>query len=201
MPDTGHDKQCLRRELRERRRRIAPAVRDDAGRQLAGQLSAIPGWDDVHRVAGYVAADAEIDPATLLDELHLAGKHLYLPVIQPDNTLSFAAWAPGDPTAPNRYGIPEPLGTHTLYSAGDLDAVLLPLVGWDRQGRRLGMGGGFYDRSLAGCEGVLKVGLAYAAQEIPELPGESWDVNLDFVATESALHACRATGGTRLIRE
>jgi 5-formyltetrahydrofolate cyclo-ligase len=67
----------------------------------------------------------------------------------------------------------------------------MPLVGWDRQGGRLGMGGGFYDRALAGIKGPLLVGLAHAVQEVPQVPIDDWDVPLDFVVTESALHQCR----------
>jgi len=159
---------------------------------LHGHICAIPDWPGIRRVAGYLAANAEIDPAPLLAQLHAAGKALYLPVIREDNSLHFAPWAPGDELVNNRYGIGEPTAATGLCEAGELDAVLLPLVGWTRRGQRLGMGGGFYDRSLAGVSGVLKVGLAFAAQELAGLPAEPWDIDLDFVATEQALVDCRA---------
>ena len=71
--------------------------------------------------------------------------------------------------------------------------IVLPLVGWDRQGTRLGMGGGYYDRSLAGVSGPLLAGLAYSVQESTVLPRDQWDVPLDIVVTEDCVHCCRAS--------
>lgn len=186
-----NDKQQLRLQLRQRRNSLTGAQRRSASENLVARLEAIPGWSTCRHVAGYIAADAEIDPAPLLEHLRQTGRTTYLPLIQADNSLLFAPWQPGDSLQANRFGIPEPRPENRAVSAGALDAVLLPLVGWDAAGTRLGMGGGFYDRSLAGAD-TLKIGLGYAAQEMDWLPRQRWDVSLDFVATELALHTCRA---------
>ncbi len=120
-------------------------------------------------------------------------KQVYLPVLRPfgDNRLWFAHYAPGTPLVKNRYGIAEPDIDHgKRVEAFALDLVLAPLVGFDLQGNRLGMGGGFYDRSFAHLlrhRHWLKprlVGLAYDFQQVKHLPAQPWDVPLTAVATE-----------------
>ncbi|MFV8819096.1 5-formyltetrahydrofolate cyclo-ligase [Haliea sp. E17] len=189
MPENT-DKLRLRNELRQRRRALTPEQRGVAAANLPAHACSIPDWSAYQSFAGYIAADAEIDPAPLLGQLADAGKQVYLPVIEADNHLSFAPWSPGDSLLTNRFGIPEPLPNRPRIPAGDVEVILLPLVGWDRHGGRLGMGGGFYDRSLAGSS-TLKIGLGYACQEVALLPREPWDVVMDFIATETALHNCR----------
>ena len=67
----------------------------------------------------------------------------------------------------------------------------MPLVAWDLQGGRLGMGSGFYDRALAGVSGPLLVGLAHAMQQVSCVPSEAWDIAMDFVVTDNAMHRCK----------
>lgn len=130
--------------------------------------------------------DGEIDPRGLTT---LPGRHFYLPVLQPFPalTLRFARWRPGMPLHRNRFGIPEPAGRRTV-AARQLDAVLLPLTGFDDRGNRLGMGGGFYDRTLAfrrrGGQQPLLVGVAHACQRLERLPVAAWDVPLQLLATD-----------------
>ncbi len=192
MPKSVPSKQQLRRDLRARRRALSADQALAAAQALPALLRTLPAWPDLQHVAGYLAADAELDPALLLDDLHRAGKQVYLPVIQADSSLLFAPWAPGEALQENRYGIGEPARRDTLRSAAELDALLLPLVGWTREGRRLGMGGGFYDRSLACAGTALKIGLGYSVQEVSLLPADPWDVGLDYIATAEALLDCRA---------
>ena len=190
MTDNQSEKARLRRELRQARRRIDAPARASASMEISEHCQHLPGWPDARRIALYLAADAEVDPAPLAAAARTAGKMPYSPVIQPDDSLCFARWLEGEALAANRYGIPEPGIDAERCEAAALDIILLPLVGWDRSGTRLGMGGGFYDRSLAGVRGPLRVGLAYASQERPALPSEPWDARLDYVATEVALVAC-----------
>jgi 5-formyltetrahydrofolate cyclo-ligase len=142
-------------------------------------------------VALYLAADGEIDTAAVATLARDADKEIYLPVICEDESLGFARWVRGAELTPNRYNIPEPPSGAIHREPDALDIILLPLVGWDRSGGRLGMGGGFYDRTLANVHGPVLVGCAHGVQEVDHLPLEAWDVRLDFVATESALHDCR----------
>jgi 5-formyltetrahydrofolate cyclo-ligase len=126
-----------------------------------------------------------------------AGKRCYLPVLHPfaGPALWFCEWRPGDPLVPNRFAIPEPIVTRrTLRTARELDFLLVPLVAFDNAGSRLGMGGGYYDRTLAYLRlrdhwrRPRVVGLAHSFQRVESLPRNAWDVPVDAVATERALH-------------
>ncbi len=110
--------------------------------------------------------------------------------------LQFAAVNDGDELPPNRFGIPEPLASTTLLNADGLDVILLPLTAFDRQGNRLGMGGGYYDRSLQFLieqkrpSKPLLVGVGYGFQEVDSIARQAWDIKLDFIATELELIQC-----------
>ena len=96
----------------------------------------------------------------------------------------------------NKYSIPEPVhSTHELINGESLDLVLVPLLGFDRKGNRLGMGGGYYDRSFAfkntsNTRKPILMGFAYAFQEVKKLVAENWDVKLDYIATENGIIQC-----------
>lgn len=146
-------------------------------------------------IAGYWPHGAELDCLPLLEQLHGAGRALVLPVIhEPDQPLVFRSWSPGQPLAPGRLRIPEP-----LPDAGERrpDILLVPLVAFDRNGQRIGMGGGFYDRTLAALRtadasrAVVAIGVAYAVQEQPAVPVEPHDQPLDWILTEhEAIRCC-----------
>ena len=116
-------------------------------------------------------------------------KAIYLPVLRPGNRLGFRQWRRGEILKPNRYGIPEPQRGR-LRPAWSLGMIILPLVGFDRRGGRLGMGGGFYDRTLArattslALRRPLMLGLAHSCQEVAKIPRDPWDHAVDAVLTE-----------------
>jgi 5-formyltetrahydrofolate cyclo-ligase len=139
--------------------------------------------------------DGEMDPTPLVGEARAAGKQLHLPVLATDgsDTLRFATWQTDTLLQLNRFNIPEPSpDTAELRAPAQLDLVFAPLVGFDANGNRLGMGGGFYDRSFAflrsGARKPLLIGLAYEFQKLPELRAETWDVPLAGVATDCAFY-------------
>jgi 5-formyltetrahydrofolate cyclo-ligase len=187
---SSNPKASLRRQLQQRRQALSEAQRTAAAAALCAQLQTLPALAQSQHIAVYCAANDEIDPSAVVTMLRRQGKQLYLPVVREDNSLLFAPWAPDDALQANRFGISEPVTDVTLRAADALDALLIPLLGWDRHGTRLGMGGGFYDRSLADSPQVLKIGLAYATQQEASLPREPWDVKLDYVVTEAALVRC-----------
>lgn len=193
MTETQSQKTQLRTELRQARQQPGAEWRAQASAAIARHCQQHPDWNRATRIALYLAADAEADPAALASAARAAGKELYLPVIKPDDSLSFARWQEGATLQPNRYGIPEPSGDSPVCPTAQLDLIFLPLVGWDRSGTRLGMGGGFYDRSLAGIEGPARIGFAFGLQERETLPAQPWDARLDYVATEAALVDCRGS--------
>ncbi|MDX1434376.1 MAG: 5-formyltetrahydrofolate cyclo-ligase, partial [Gammaproteobacteria bacterium] len=147
----------------------------------------------VQRVACYVANDGEMDLTPALARLWRAGKHVYLPALHGD-ALWFLPATPDSPMQRNRFGIPEPAaGADTRVAPFALDLVLMPLVAFDGAGNRLGMGGGFYDRTFAYLarrrhwRKPRLIGVAYGFQRVPSLPARPWDVTLEGVLTERGL--------------
>ena len=191
MSDSELSKVQLRNELRQRRQALSPGAQLAAAQAAVTFIQQLPDWPGAQRIALYLAADGEIDTTELAALGRSQGKQLFLPVIEQDDHLSFAAWLPDSPLAANRYGIPEPPEDAKRCATNTLDIIFLPLVGWDLQGGRLGMGGGFYDRTLAGVSGPVLVGLAHSVQQVDCIPREDWDIPLNFIATDTALYFCQ----------
>ena len=189
----------IRSAMRQARRALAPLAQRRAALGLARVLGRQLFFRRARHIALYLANDGEIDPAPLLERAARAGKRIYLPVLHPlgHNRLRFQRYRPGDRLIPNRYGIPEPPPRGGgQVPPGRLDLVCLPLVAFDPRGNRLGMGGGFYDRTFAR---VLRaralrprlVGLAHGFQQVDSLPAEPWDIPLDAIATDATLLSFR----------
>ena len=140
-------------------------------------------------VAGYAAIGDEIDPLPLLETFALEQARIALPcVVAKDQPLIFRSWTLDQALEPGAFGTREPSASHAELTPS---LVLVPLVGFDLKGRRLGYGGGFYDRTLETlkAQGPLTVvGLAYEAQRLNKAPAESHDVRLDWVVTESSAY-------------
>ena len=194
MPDPSStpppaERTALRRALRDRRKALSPAERIATAERVAERLLALPFAPRRGYVAGYWAMDGEV--ALHVWQLRLPPGTVYcLPVLHDDGRMRFAPWRPGDSLAANRYGIPEPQsGPGALLAAEDMALVVLPLVGFDRAGRRLGMGAGWYDRTFAGRRDAAPppwlIGAAHAVQEVEALSEAPWDVPMDAICTES----------------
>jgi 5-formyltetrahydrofolate cyclo-ligase len=183
-----NSKSQLRTILRQRRRTLSPSAQLAAAQAVLGSIRKLPTWTSARRVALYLAADGEVDTRPLEQQARELGKLLFLPAINEDNSLRFLSWHADETLSTNRYNIPEPPATATCCPAVELDIIFLPLVGWDLRGRRLGMGGGFYDRTLSGVVAPLLVGLAHENQQVEDIPQDSWDVVLDYIATDTALY-------------
>ncbi len=180
------DRSALRQALRERRRALPPATRINAAQALAGHILALPFLPREGYVAGYWAMDGEIGLHVLQLQLP-AGLRWCLPVLDGDR-LRFAPWRSGDPLVTNRFGIPEPDVEPTSALAPEAMAlVVMPLVGFDERCQRLGMGGGWYDRSLAfrrdRAAPPWLVGAGFDVQQVDALDGAEWDVVPDAVCT------------------
>jgi len=194
MVETRRSKAELRLVLRQRRAALTPSQQRAAATALRDRVTGLPAWAGARQIAIYFASDGEIDAEPLGTKARSAGKQLFLPVIADGPSLEFARWDAGVKLADNRYGIPEPPAATARSPLSELDIVFVPLVGWDLFCNRLGMGGGFYDRTLSQSPGPLLVGLAHECQRVDELPGDSWDVRMDYIATESALYRRRGKG-------
>jgi len=195
-----NNRSAQRKQLRARRNALTETERLEHAVSLCRLLTHQPVFRSSRRIAAYLPADGEVETTPLIELAWRMGKQVYLPVLIPyrASRLWFARYEPGTPLVKNRFGIAEPAHIHRRRIAPQaLDLVLAPLVGFDHNGHRLGMGGGFYDRSFAyllhrkyWCKPRL-VGLAYDFQQLPGLPAKPWDVPLTAVATDSDWHLFR----------
>lgn len=189
----GLSRPALRRKLRHARRQLTPAQQRLAARRLYRQLAQHPRFRRARHIALYLPNDGEIDPRLLLQAAQRRGKATYLPALNPwpRTRMVFQRIEPGEQLRRNRFGILEPvIRTARQRRVWALDLLLMPLVGFDGKGGRLGMGGGFYDRSLAYRAMRKKshkptlLGLAHECQRVDRLPLESWDVALQATVTD-----------------
>ncbi len=163
--------------------------------KVASMLKAKSIWKKSQHVSFYLPFDGELSTNIVADNAIKEKKHLYLPVADEDKSkpLKFAPWSSSAKIKPNKYGIYEPVCQPEQYvCTSTLDLVLMPLVGFDSHGNRLGMGGGFYDRTFIGRhqwgKKPLLIGLAHANQYVAEgLPCDTWDIILDGVITEESV--------------
>lgn len=185
----------LRQRIRQQRRSITRAEADDCAEQLAHRTARHALVLKSQRVASYLASDGEIDPYPLMQSLWKSGKTVYLPVLVPfsRHNLWFAEFNPTDTLVFNRFGIPEP-ARRRLIKSSTLDLVLTPLVAFDSNGHRIGMGGGYYDRSFAFLRRRQHwrkprlLGLAYELQKQTSIQPNDWDIPLDAIATEARIY-------------
>ncbi|WP_332837768.1 5-formyltetrahydrofolate cyclo-ligase [Neoroseomonas rubea] len=139
-------------------------------------------------IAGFWPMGAEIDPRPLMHALHARGHAICLPVTPRRGLpLAFRRWAPGDALVPGPMGTSQPAPEAPSATP---DWLIVPLLAFDRAGRRLGYGGGYYDRTLAGLPGATALGIAYAVQEVQEVPAGPHDVRLRRIATEKGVIDC-----------
>jgi 5-formyltetrahydrofolate cyclo-ligase len=182
-PEIEARKEVLRSEAMRQRSAIAQADRADAARLAADHfLDAVPlGSGQV--VALYWPIRDEIDCKPILTKLMDSGQPVCLPVVNgEDEPLELRLWEPGQPLYPSGFGtLAPPEGAPIV----EPDIVVIPLLGFDRHGTRLGYGKGYYDRTLAKMNTLpLLVGFAFADQELDFIPRASHDVPLDILITE-----------------
>jgi 5-formyltetrahydrofolate cyclo-ligase len=199
-----HDNRALlRARMSVRRSELDAKQRIAAAAGVLHSLENLPEFMTDMNVAGYWAVRGELPLNLAVASLARRGQAYFLPVLGQARQLRFARYREGTELRSNRFGIPEPeVPSAALKAAGDMDVILLPLLAFDRKGHRLGTGGGWYDSSLAflGNEPrpvrPLLVGVGYGFQEVEAVPIEPWDVDLDYVATDAELIACRTDAMT-----
>lgn len=196
MSSSQDSRKPLRQRKAEQRRALDPQARMSAAQGLRRCLETLPAFVEARRIAGYWACHGELPLNLALAAVALRGQRIYLPRIDGPRRLRFAPWKLGDAVKPNAFGIPEPATDQGLLDGEALDVVLVPLLAFDRNGNRIGYGGGFYDASFAFLRHVprpakpLLVGIGYAFQECEPIEPAEWDVRLDYVATDEQLIDC-----------
>lgn len=193
--DQPQNRKQLRTQLRRQRRALSRQQQHQASQALCRRLKHQLFFLRSKRIAFYLPNDGEIDPTPLLKLAYKLGKRCYLPVLAPlkQSSLWFIPITASSKLRRNRYGISEPSHrTPKRINAKQLDLVLMPLVGFDSSGGRLGMGGGYYDRSFAfrlqsKSHKPKLLGLAHSCQRTAHLSMASWDIAMDGIATDKEL--------------
>lgn len=185
-----------RRELRARRKALNVSQQRQHAKAASQALLRSAWLQRPKRIAVFLAQDGELATKTLIQALWQRHHQVYLPIIQPKTGhLSFGVYQTDTRLEPNRFGISEPVIQRAtdLVKAQQLDLIIMPLVGFDSEGRRLGMGGGFYDKTLAFKLKQPKrkprlIGWAHACQQVKGLRSQAWDVPLNALVSEQGLY-------------
>jgi len=186
----------IRIRTRAARRSVDPQIRKEDSSRICKLLANLDDFKFAKHVAAYLAFDGEADPMELMVGAVEQDKKVYLPIIVgKSKPLSFAPWTPTTKMIRNRFDILEPDVDRSEWVAADqLDFVINPLVAFDENCNRIGVGGGYYDRTFAFLNepeterSVKLVGFAFELQKLDSIEPQSWDVRLDAVVTESNLY-------------
>lgn len=196
MLDTISDENLSGADIRQRIRTQRRALSPSAQQQHSQALRQITIREKIYRnsqhIGCYLANDGEIDPYLLVEHARSLNKKVYLPILsQFKNHLYFAPYDEHSRLQPNRFNIPEPVCHPSQWkTAAQLDLLLVPLVAFNPDGNRMGMGGGFYDRTLAYLQHrkfwkkPTLLGLAHEIQKVEQLQSQSWDIPLNYIITE-----------------
>ncbi len=178
-------RQQLRQQMRETRQKQTALQQQQAAQHITEKALKLIEQQRAKNIALYLAFDGEISTKPLINQLWQQGKHVYLPVLHPfvHGHLLFLRYLPDTPMKANKFGILEPhLNVKSVLPIEQLDIIFTPLVAFDKLGNRLGMGGGFYDRTLQNSQHrFITVGLAHQCQQVEALPIESWDIPLEHI--------------------
>lgn len=188
----------LRKQIRNKRRALSDSEREQASFLLCERIANSRTFQHSKHIAFYLSNDGEIDIHLLIEHAWQLGKNCYLPVLAEPNTnkLWFIPYTSGIKLKNNRFGIPEPVHSHKmrLRKTLSLDLILMPLVAFDEHCNRLGMGGGFYDRTLSFLNHRQNwhkpnlLGVAYEFQKQKQFEVNPWDIPLQAIATDKYLY-------------
>lgn len=187
------EQSIIRKRLQTERENLTKKQQADFSSMICQQIIDSDALTDAQHIAFYLPVRGEADPTPLQTFSHHADKQFYLPILSASkkNHLEFALYNKQTEMKLNRFNIPEPApdAAHFLIDPAKLDAVIMPMVAIDRSGNRVGMGGGFYDRTFAfkksqDCRPQL-IAFAYDFQLIDEHTPQPWDVPADAIALQN----------------
>lgn len=186
------ERHTLRQQIRTRRKALSHDQQQQAAQALLERIKAHPDVKHARRIGFYLANDGEINPLPTIHWLWTQNKDIYLPVVHPFTAghLLFLHYTPTSPMVRNKFNIEEPeLDMDRVLPHSGLDLMFTPMVAFDQLGNRLGMGGGYYDRTLQGWHahqlGPKPIGVAHDCQQVEQIPCEEWDVPLPEILTPS----------------
>ncbi|PJG83201.1 5-formyltetrahydrofolate cyclo-ligase [Caviibacterium pharyngocola] len=181
---SSQQRRAIRDEIRKKRRNLTALEQIGAAHRVAEQAFRLIERRQAQCVAVYLSFDGEISTEPLIQQLWRQNIQVCLPVLHPFSAgnLLFLHYEPETLMKKNKFGIIEPvLDVRKVVPITQLDIIFTPLVAFDANGNRLGMGGGFYDRTLCGWreKSFIPVGLAHQCQQVESLPTENWDIPLE----------------------
>lgn len=191
---SAEQRKDIRDRMRQRRRQLSQPDRVAAATKLLVNLNSCQILNAAKQIAAYFPNDGEIDPWPVIRHAWALGKLVYLPIVQADRMLSFVEVSDATVFEQNRYGIAEPRHTkNDLITADQLDMALVPLTAFDDKLFRLGMGGGYYDKTFAYTALHLNsqpklIGIGYDFQRVATVYGQQWDVPADVIVTDKTIY-------------
>ena len=186
---TTHEKVRLRNRLKELRAGIPEEERAEKSMQICSLLlEMLIGYETV---MVYVAKEPEVETMPLIRGLLGRGTQVVVPIIEREtHTLRLSHLLDTSTLVPSTFNVPEPVGSEIPADLRELEAAVIPLIGFDSRGHRLGYGAGYYDRFLEQVPDLVKIGAAFSVQQVDRVPSHHYDVRLDYVVTEQGIMGC-----------
>jgi len=186
MSTLREQKNSLREILRRKKDAMLPEERLEKSQRICRHLMGI--IRDNETVMAYTSKEKEVNTEPLIRALFVQGNPVVVPIIvKEDVSLRLSYIRDFSALVPSTFGVPEPIGSEIPAAAEDLDMIILPMLGFDRTGGRIGYGAGYYDRFLSKNPDLRKIGIAFACQEVETLPQEENDIRMDVVVAEDGI--------------
>ena len=192
MPDgsSQHDKKLLRDRARALRSSLTPAeIMEKSGRICRNLMDVL---DGANPLMVYVSKPREVHTRALISHLLAQGKTIIVPIIEKDTkTLRLSYLNDTAVLCQSTFNVSEPVGHEVPAHASDVKAVIIPMLAFDKRGNRLGYGAGYYDRFLTTYPHLTRIGIAFACQELAEIPADPTDASMDMIVTDNGIIRCQ----------
>jgi len=184
------EKRALRERMRAMRRALSPGEQERASQAVFERLLAFPAYRKARCVMAYAASRGELSLAPMMEHVLACGKTLALPRCDGPGVMTARQVKALAELSAGAFGLPEPEAGSRIVCPEEIEMILVPGTAFDRAGRRLGQGGGYYDRFLMRTDALL-VGVCHEAALIESVPQEAHDRRMDAVITPQALYLCK----------
>jgi 5-formyltetrahydrofolate cyclo-ligase len=179
-------KESVRKILRQKKEAMVPEDRLSKSRLICRHLMNV--ISDGETVMVFTSKEKEVNTRPLIMALFRQGNPVVVPIIvKEDFSLRLSYLRDFSALVPSTFGVPEPIGSEIPAAANDIGTIVLPMLGFDRKGGRIGYGAGYYDRFLSKNPGLRKIGIAFACQEVDNLPVDENDIKMDAIITEEGM--------------
>jgi len=186
MDSLREQKENVRKVLRLKKEAMLPEERLEKSRGICRHLMKI--IRDTETVLVFTSKEKEVNTRPLIEALFRKGNPVVVPIIvKEDVSLRLSYLRDFSALVPSTFGVPEPIGSEIPARAEDVGTIILPMLGFDRAGGRIGYGAGYYDRFLSKNPGLRKIGIAFACQEVGSIPVDENDIRMDAVLTEDGI--------------